>query len=389
MWHMKFKPYEFISVRTISFAIIYVLFGQLLFGSGIVLPVLTLLSLVTSVVYFGNIKISQSYGIFLLITSIFSLLITDDMETTKSCIVLLLKALLFFIAIINSMKFESGFKCIRLSTIFSGVMIAIMLFNNSAGGGRVSASDKINENVVAATLLVSVFMSVYELEKRKKKIYRIIILFCIGIMSFASVLTGTRKIFLAIVAFICLYLFITKFINHDRKMNLRKLSVIIIGITFLYFFVSYAMDSIIGERFLSTGYEGDKMRQFFYLTAFNMFKEKPLFGFGWGGFTAKVGMYSHSTYGELLANTGCIGIVLFFVYVFSIIVKIYRKIRYVSKTNNENYNVYKIALLSFLILLILGLGTVLFYEINLTLAIAIVYFLSTSNTYEQRREEMK
>ena len=387
MRYISFKPYEFISVGAVSIAIIYVLFGQLIFVSGAVLPLCTILSLLASFVYFGKLQISKSYLAFLFFTGLFSVMETESFAATKSGIMLLMKAFLFFIAVINAMRFQSGFKFIRMSTVFSGVLVACMLLKNATAGGRISASDEINANVVAATLLVSVFMAVYEIEMQKYAKRKLLYVLCISIMSLASVLTGTRKIFLSIVIFIGVYLLIIEFFDREKRVSVKKLVLIVAGMVLLYKFISYAMDSIIGERILNTGYEGDRMRNFFYLTAFNMFKERPFFGFGWGGFTARVGMYSHSTYAELLANTGLVGIVLFIVYILSIITKLIKNIKVASNISSEYYNVYRIALLSFLIVLALGLGTAFFYEINLTLAIAVAWYWATHkmwNTVQER-----
>lgn len=378
MRYIPFKPYEFVSVGAVSIVIIYVLFGQLLIVSGVVLPVCTILSLAASLTYFGRLITSKSYFMFLFITSAFSLIVTDNIAATKPTIILLLKVFLFFLAVINAMNFESGFKCIRLATIFSGVMVACKLLENATVGGRISASNQINANVVAATLLVSVFMAAYELEIQKNSKRKFFYLLCIVLMSFASILTGTRKVFLSIVVFLVAYLLLVEFFDREKKGSLKKLFVIILGMAFLYYFISYAMDSIIGERLANTGYEGDKMRNFFYLTAFNMFKEKPILGFGWGGFAARVGMYSHSTYAELLANTGFVGVILFFIFVMTIIIKLIKKIKTNSSMNSKFYNTYRIALLSFLIVLALGFGTAFFYEINLTLAIAVAQYMADS-----------
>ena len=52
---------------------------------------------------------------------------------------------------------------------------------------------------------------------------------------------------------------------------------------------------------------GDALRAKYQSSAWELFKASPIFGQGFGCVAAKVGMYSHSMYYEVLASTGIIG----------------------------------------------------------------------------------
>lgn len=387
MRHIRVKPYEFISVGAVTVLILYVLLFQLFFSSGVILPLMTVISLLGAFLYFGRIDFSLSYLAFIVFTSAVSLFITSSIPNTMTYIMTISKAFIFFLAVVNCLKFENGFKFVKISTIIAGIGLSLMLYGNSAVGVRVSASDAINENVVAASLLVSIIITVYEYDRSFNRIHKLFCLGTVALMAGASLFTGTRKVFISIIAFIALYLITSELTNDVKgKINIKKLLLVVIGACALYLFVSYALDtSILGDRFRNTGYEGDKMRSFFYLKAYEFFKENPFCGLGWGGFALRVGMYSHSTYAELIANTGIVGCFLYLCFCWYLLNRLRKSI-----SNREDYvtftsNYYKIAAISFCIILALGFGTVIFYEINITLVIAISYTISKEMLYENIR----
>ena len=74
------------------------------------------------------------------------------------------------------------------------------------------------------------------------------------------------------------------------------------------------MNSTTILRFLEGSEQGDSLRLGFYKEAWDHFKTHPVFGIGYNQFRVynAGGYYSHSTYAEILADGGVVGIILFF-----------------------------------------------------------------------------
>ena len=380
------KPWEFLACISISIVILYVLALQLVVQARSFLLIFTLISLFASIVQLKSIDLGGWYTVFIVFTSITSLIVTDDLSICIFYITTLIKAFVFFLAVINCMKLNRGFLTIRYSTIIAGIILSYMLLFRGVVASdslRRSAAEGINENVVAASITVAIALTLYDIIFRKKKIKIYFEIAAVIFMCSAVLLTGTRKSFIAIIILLALYmLFIVIPKKSDSNKNqIRGLVFAVVGIAALLCFIKYGIDQTsIGERFKNIGYQGDKMRVYYYIQSLRIFIENPLFGTGWGGFVAQIGMYSHSTYGELIANTGVMGCLLFVSFYFSLIYRGINRIRIIEKERVER-NLCVFAIISILAILFLGIGTAIFYEINLTLCVGIAYAILKDNTF--------
>ena len=79
----------------------------------------------------------------------------------------------------------------------------------------------------------------------------------------------------------------------------------------VHFFLTQGNSFVFMQRFYNTGYQGDVLRQFYRQEAVKIFLEAPVLGQGLGVVNARVGMYSHSMFYELLASVGLGGTLLF------------------------------------------------------------------------------
>jgi len=379
------RPWELLAGISISIVILYALALQLLFQAGSILSLFTIIALLAVLIQLRSLNMGGSYVVFILFTSVISLLLTSNLAICTTYITNVIKAFLFFLAIINCMRLRNGFKMIRYSTIIAGLVLSYMLFFQgviTSESMRISASEGINENIVAASITISIVLTLYDITLRKKELILYFDIAAIVFMCSAVLLTGTRKSFIAIVLLLVFYMVFVVMPKNagSSKSHIRRFIVAIVGIAAVLYYIKYGIDQTnMGERFRNIGYQGDRMRVFYYAQAYRIFREHPLFGTGWGGFAAQIGMYSHSTYGELIANTGIMGCILFFVQYYGMLYKGTRNIRLMEKGSVER-SLSMIAILSILMILVLGVGTVVFYEINLTLCVGVAYALLRGNT---------
>ena len=390
-FRLQVKPWELLADISISIVILYVLALQLLFQARSVLLVFTIIALFAALTQLHSIDLGGWYTLFIIITSVTSIVLTNNYSICSYYLTTIIKAFVFFLAIINCMKLKTGFLVIRWSTIIAGIILSyLLLFRGVSNASmRRSISESINENIVAASITVSIAFTLFDITINKKGIKLYFEIAAIVFMCSAALLTGTRKSFIAIILMVALYLgfVVMPQSSGSSKNQIRKFVFAIIGIVAILYFVKYGIDQTsIGQRFKNTGYLGDKMRVYYYVQAFRIFKENPLFGTGWGGFVEQIGMYSHSTYGELIANTGIMGSILFIVQYYSLLNKGIRNIRILDKGKVER-SLSILAIISLLIILFLGVGTVVFYEINLTLCVGVAYSIIKDNSLIGKHEE--
>lgn len=76
---------------------------------------------------------------------------------------------------------------------------------------------------------------------------------------------------------------------------------------------------------LSSSYSTDRRMQMIQ-KAFELFSQKPIFGGGWGFFTAKSGfnVYSHTTYTEILTTYGLFGFIIYYSLYFKTLIRYLR-----------------------------------------------------------------
>lgn len=357
--------------------IVYTFFIQILWSHSIILYALVACTLLFCLVYNGNLHLMPATMLFIVITGAFGIFVTTNNSAFLNSLTNVIKAYVFMICIANVVLTPNGFHTVRVATIISGVCLSVMLTLAGSGidvmSARLTVSESQNANLVSMTIVVAIFMCLFELcyESNFKKKF---LLYGISIYMFvASMSTGTRKAFIAI--FIALVLYFLFVYNTNGKKSFKKVFGFLIGIIVIAVATQYVLlNTSVLERFQNIGYEGDRLRALYYRYAWEMFIRKPIFGWGWGGFAQQVGMYSHSTYAELIANTGLVGFLTFFICWFILFFGLARKRKNARETISKK--IYTLAIIEFLIIIGLATGTAIFYEMNLSLCMGVFYGLS-------------
>ncbi|MBD8591099.1 O-antigen ligase family protein, partial [Peribacillus simplex] len=175
----------------------------------------------------------------------------------------------------------------------------------------------------------------------------------------------------------------------DKNLIIKKGLLILTLIIALYFSYSLLFDSGLFLRFQKLFENDDPTRINMYKTAFKLFEENPIVGIGFNNYRAvsPFQTYSHSTYAEVLATTGILGTILYFIPFLSLLVKTW----FLSKAKDliiaKNAKIMWLLLLT---LLFLGTGVIHFYELSSTIALGFIiafgnlYYRKDSKEIERR-----
>lgn len=249
-----------------------------------------------------------------------------------------------------------------IHTVFWGVYVT---------SNRISMSAATNPNTLGISMVIGIFCVLYKINFNK--ILPTLLSFSeVFLFLYVIVLSGSRKSFIgAAILFVIWFVFVRKEISktvnkHGVKNTLLLLLVIIVG---GYIFSSFLTDSPILVRLQQLFKSGDEGRVNMYIEAFKMFEKSPIVGIGMNNYRVFFGTYSHSTYAEVLACTGIVGAVLYFIPYMMLINKTW----VLSKSNDINVakNAKNIGGL-LLVLLFLGTGVIHFYEMDSSIAFGFI-----------------
>lgn len=371
---------EYAATVSMMILIVYMLWLQISWHSNMIMYICITCNLFFLLLNRIKIDIIPAYGLFLIITGLFGCLVTINGGTFSGTFSTLLKAYVFLICVVNTCKLRKGLNHIFIAVIIAGLGLSLNFMLTDVGVNslttRVSLSDTMNENVLAISIVLAIYVSLYRLTCSKTKIEKIVSIGLLVLMYAAAMLSGTRKAFLTALIIIVGYFFwVEKASSMTSKSIIKRAVIIIVGMVAVYFAIKYAFEkTAILSRLQNIGYEGDKNRAFYYRTAWELFCEKPILGHGWGGFSNRVGMYSHSTYAELISNTGLVGTILYLFFIGQMMSRLIKGIRTCSLVRDKK--IKKMALIGIAVIIFLGTSTAVFYEMNLSLWIGIIYVIS-------------
>ncbi len=248
-----------------------------------------------------------------------------------------------------------------LTTKFWGVYV----FSN-----RISMSISMNPNTTAITMVLGVFCVLFQLNLNRKVI-SLVQLSAIFLFIYIILLTASRNGFLCL--FVLLFFWIVV-VGKDSIKELKnthifyKIFLLAIAVLAISFIVNEFLYSNLMLRVKDISEGGTKdTREIMINYGIQLFKEKPIIGYGLDNFKAYfyTGSYSHNTYIEVLVSTGLLGAIIYFIPYISLTIKT------LILSNKSNSNVSKEAKLFFglmLVLIVLGMGVIHFYNFNSMIA---------------------
>lgn len=176
-------------------------------------------------------------------------------------------------------------------------------------------------NNCSAFLAIGIGLALYSLfcEKEKKILNILVIL----VNTYATILTGSRGGFALLLVLAVTSVF---FPNWNRKIIFIDVLKRMVIFTVVLVISVYVIDRFIPAASLARivafdEYQGFSGRSTKWEIAINLIKQRPLFGWGWGGYTITGISVVHNTYLTVLCDTGIVGFILFFVPVIYTIIK--------------------------------------------------------------------
>jgi len=249
-----------------------------------------------------------------------------------------------------------------ITTVFWGV---------DFGEGRMSMGLSNNPNTLGITMAIGVCCILYTISF-EKLVISIFAFSSIILMIYVTLLTGSRKAFLALVLII-IYWFVFVVFNDIKSFQFTAkikgiLSVLLLIGAGYYVLYPYFKDSVLLLRLTKLFESGSVMRESMYRVALDLFKQNPIFGIGLNNYRAVsiFRTYSHSTYAESLACTGILGSILYFL-PYIILISHYRKL-VTSNLDVVLLRQAKVMLGLLGVLLFLGVGIIHFYEMISSIA---------------------
>ena len=212
--------------------------------------------------------------------------------------------------------------------------------NSGQHGYRAALADHYSQN---GTYIVFVFITLCAILccgalKKRKKNYILVL----AVLSAIALMLTTKR---AHLMFGTATVILTYYAASSEKKTTRTLRLMIIAVVALFAFsicVEYVPQlAATFERLQSAGEDAASTKRFeMWAYAFDMFKENPLFGIGWGGFgyrmadtylAAEAATGAHNNYIQILCETGLVGFGVFIVAVGSSLVNTFKNIKAVSK----------------------------------------------------------
>ena len=214
-----------------------------------------------------------------------------------------------------------------------------------------------NANSFAYHLLFVIFAMFFLWESKSSLWQRIFFSSIIGMAVIGVTYSASRKGFLGVLAFMLLWFYFCQGRRFTEK-PIRVFMIFLLLSGLAYFSVDYAMS----HTYLGKRYErlvkfgrfmeyGEHSRIQMYRDGLEMIKEKPICGVGLDQFRvlSSSGLYSHSDYIEVAANTGIVGFVLYF----SIFVVLWLRLNRIKRMTNDPHLLYIIGFFKAAIITIL------------------------------------
>ena len=211
-----------------------------------------------------------------------------------------------------------------------------------------------NENAFGLVFSNAALISMYYVLLKKKKIHFI----SIPIFTFFALSSGSRKAAALILAG-AIGILILKY--GIKKAYKYILAFPILGII-VYYVLQLPIFGTVSTRitaFLTGGFDYSLIHRTDMInTAFAMFKERPILGFGLQNFSTRYGAYSHNNFTELLVSFGIVGTCIYYLMYILPITKLINKNNY---SNREFPEQYLMLLFILIVDIIFGWGMIQFY----------------------------
>lgn len=303
--------------------------------------------------------------IFIGVSFVFGLIFAYDMQLHLSLSFQILKYCIIMVSICGYASTREKLITILVVISFSVFVLAMSLLINGeefATYGAITVGD-LNPNVLSCYLmvgLISQFLLLCHSQKRRKLI---VIYLMIITELIVQVLVASRRGLVLFVFLLVMHSYVIYSVWFKRNVVGRFVIILALGMIVCYVLINFynlANRFVVFQRFLGKYNSGDALREYYQDVALQLFLENPVFGQGFGCVSAKVGMYSHSLYCEVLASCGTVGILLL---ICPILRRTVSAFKYYRKSKNDEVKMICMYVSSaFIALLMTGIAVVEIFD---------------------------
>lgn len=320
------------------------------------------------------------FSLYCLLSGIF--IASDSLHLTSSIFTYIqMIALMFYI--INASAIEKSNVFFVKSFIYFAViyMVILLIWGYTRIDGRLTLAFGENPNNDARVLLYGMACALIYINQ--KKLSGFLLTFGLsGMFTYTIIMTGSRKSFFAAILLFMMWIIFAykdfwKMYSAKQKFTFILTFLGIISVL-VKSFAPMFFESSLYQRLITKGVSisDDMERTAMYDEAFKFLEDNILFGIGFDHFRllSSFGTYSHSTYAELISDTGLLGSLI---YLTAYIVIAYNLIHLLLKSKGTIIFTRTVSyLILFLIFLILGTGVIHFYGIidNIMIALLISFY---------------
>lgn len=270
--------------------------------------------------------------------------------------------------------------------------IQVLLWGENYYNGVVvkTMSRKNNPNTLGFTMLCGISASLIKKSRLEKSFaIRILLIFA---FSYVIILGGSRKCFIAEIILLLGWL-LSMLRSMKTSMTSKNLQIAVIMIVSIAVAICYASKYLsstsLFARFqnMFTGH-GDKVRIQLYKDAFKFWKTSPLIGIGFDQYKiwSPYKFYSHSSYAEVFACAGLIGMAIFFSPFVAAVVRILKKAGNKTQDSVRRYNNNMLGVVMMMELFI-GIGQIFIYDLLHMLLLTYIFTAVWGMTDEENNEE--
>ena len=305
----------------------------------------------------------------------------------RSIIFQMIPCLVFFVFTMTEQRgMEKAFVWIALSVLVLCVSVlfdeALMeTLKETSEEGAYYTFEENNRNTIAVILALGALYMLH-LGVTENKLFLLLMLLPIVL----GLITGSRKLILAVVVGVLLYTLL--YSACCQKRNRKKLLPIVFAVAavwgllyacynveLLYNIIGFRLEGLFETLFGGKNVEASAVeRSHMIEKAFEMFLEKPILGWGIDGFAANThfGVYSHNNYTEMLVSFGTIGFLFIYFFKFRLLwahIHMLRNSQYEEKSDNAR-TVFLTVLMSVCLILDFAMISITDICTNVTFAFA-------------------
>lgn len=191
--------------------------------------------------------------------------------------------------------------------------VAMFLWGSPSARGQLQLGD-LNMNTYSSIVMLGLCALVLIMVEGSRE-DRIIAAVCACVLYIGGFFAASRRFLLVSILLLgisMLFYCIPRALKRNYRLAVLG---IIIGVLVFILFINHLIylilsQTVLGQRFEVSGYEGDQERLFFYYLAWNLFISHPLIGVGLGNFELynPYDLYSHSLFAEVSSCCGLLGI---------------------------------------------------------------------------------